>query len=198
VTGLSTVGYLPREDPRDVLVLRAGVDAPKTIATGSPRRRKQVALLYPAVEFTAIRGNVDTRLKKIADQHIADGTVLAAAGLRRLRIESWPGVVFRPLGFESMVPAVGQGAIAVQCRSADVGLFEGIFDADTALKVGLERAVQLALGAGCQTALGAHATDTALYLYHESVGLKVIPIVKADLAAPMVTVARILAHLGLR
>jgi hydroxymethylbilane synthase len=198
VEGLSTVGYLPREDPSDVLVLRAGIDTPKTIATGSPRRRKQVALLYPQAEFTAIRGNVDTRLKKIAEQHIADGTVLAAAGLKRLGIESWPGLVFRPLGFETMVPAVGQGAIAVQCRTADVGLFDGIFDADTALKVGLERAVQLALGAGCQTALGAHATDTMLYLYHESVGQKAIPIVRADLLAPMVTVARILAHLGLR
>ena len=198
VSGLVTVGYLPREDPRDVLVLREGVAAPKTIATGSPRRRKQVALLHPSVEFTAIRGNVDTRLKKIAEQHIADGTVLAAAGLRRLGIESWPGLVFRTLGLESMVPAVGQGAIAVQCRSADALQFEGVFDADTALKVGLERAVQLALGAGCQTALGAHATDTTLHLYHESVGLRAIAIARPDLEAPMVAVARILAHLGLR
>jgi hydroxymethylbilane synthase len=198
VTGLSTVGYLPREDPRDMLVLRAGVDIPKTIATGSPRRRRQMALLFPNAEFTAIRGNVDTRLKKIAEQHIADGTVLAVAGLKRLGIESWPGLVFRQLGLETMVPAVGQGAIAVQCRSADVGQFGGIFDADTALKVGLERAVQLALGAGCQTALGAHATDATLHLYHESVGLKAVPITQADLAAPMVAVDRILAHLGLR
>ncbi len=198
VSGLTTVGYLPREDPRDVLVLRAGLEAPRTIATGSPRRRKQVALLFPKVEFTDIRGNVDTRLRKIADQQVADATVLAAAGLIRLGIESWPGVVFRRLGFESMVPAVGQGAIAVQCRSADVGQFGGIFDADTALKVGLERAVQLALGAGCQTALGAHATDKTLHLYHESVGLRAIPISSGDLAAPMVAVARILAHLGLR
>jgi hydroxymethylbilane synthase len=181
-----------------MLVLREGMDVPKTIATGSPRRRRQMALLFPKTEFTAIRGNVDTRLKKIAEQHIADGTVLAVAGLKRLGIESWPGLVFRTLDLETMVPAVGQGAIAVQCRSADVGQFGAIFDADTALKVGLERAVQLALGAGCQTALGAHATEFTLHLYHESVGLKAVPITQADLAAPMVAVARILAQLGLR
>src|SRR5271165_3114668 len=59
--GLSIAGYLPREDPGDVLVLRAGVVAPTTIATGSPRRRHQAAMLYRSVEFVEIRGNVDTR-----------------------------------------------------------------------------------------------------------------------------------------
>jgi hydroxymethylbilane synthase len=197
VPGLATVGYLPREDPRDMLVLRSGVDSPGKVATGSPRRRRQAVLLFPNVEFVDIRGNVDTRLMKIADQNVADATVLAAAGLRRLGIESWPGVVFRPLGFESMVPAVGQGAIAIQCRAADAGLFDGIFDAATALGVGLERAIQLALGAGCQTALGAHASGTTLHLYHESIGIWVVPITKGDLAAPAAAAARILAQLGL-
>ena len=76
----------------------------------------QVQLLFPDVAFTEIRGNVDTRLRKIGEQHVADGTILAAAGLKRLGIETWPGVEFAPLVFDQMVPAVGQGAIAIQCR----------------------------------------------------------------------------------
>ena len=126
--GLSTAGYLPREDPRDMLVLRAGAGTPRTIATGSPRRRLQAALLYGRPEFSEIRGNVDTRLKKIADQKVADATILAAAGLKRLGIASWPGLEFQPIAYDRMVPAVGQGAIAVQCRSADEGGYAGIFD----------------------------------------------------------------------
>src|ERR1051326_2064447 len=78
--GLVIAGYLPRADTRDVLVVRADVSSPKTIATGSPRRRLQLAKLFPGLVFSEIRGNVDTRLKKIAEQHVADGTVLAAAG----------------------------------------------------------------------------------------------------------------------
>jgi len=112
--GLAIGGYMPRADTRDVLVLRAGVETPKTIATGSPRRRLQVRQLFPDVEFTEIRGNVDTRLKKIGEQHMADGTILAAAGMKRLGIESWPGVEFAPLNFDQMVPAVGQGAIQLE------------------------------------------------------------------------------------
>jgi hydroxymethylbilane synthase len=76
--GLVIAGYLPREDPRDVLVVRAGVTAPGTIATGSPRRRLQISLKFPGAVFTEIRGNVDTRLKKIV-AGAADATVLAAS-----------------------------------------------------------------------------------------------------------------------
>ena len=80
--GLAIGGYLPRADTRDVLVLRAGIETPKTLATSSPRRRLQIQRLFPEVQFTEIRGNVDTRLRKIGDQHVADGSVLAAAGLK--------------------------------------------------------------------------------------------------------------------
>jgi hydroxymethylbilane synthase len=197
VDGLSIAGYLPREDPRDVLILRSGITAPRTIATGSPRRRRQAALLFEGVEFSEIRGNVDTRLRKIADQHLADATILAAAGLGRLGIESWPGVDFRVLACGQMVPAVGQGAIAVQCRAGDVARFAGVFDAATALGIGLERAIQAALGGGCHTALGAYATPETLYLYHESVGPKAVPVAAGDFAAPGAAAARILAGLGL-
>jgi hydroxymethylbilane synthase len=195
--GLATVGYLPREDPRDALVVRAGAGSPKSVATGSPRRRRQASLLFSDLEFVEIRGNVDTRLRKVAEQRVADATILASAGLKRLGIASWPGLEFRMLDLESMVPAVGQGAIAVQCRTSDVGRFEGVFDAHTARMVGLERAVQLALGGGCNTALGAHATDGALHLYHETVGVVSIPIGDRELDAPTAAAERILGQLGL-
>ena len=117
-------------------MVRAGVIAPALIATGSPRRRLQLARLFPAVTFTEIRGNVDTRLRKIAEQKVADGTVLAAAGMKRLGITGWPGLEFRPLDFDQMVPAVGQGAIAIQCRTADVARFAPVFDAATARGLG--------------------------------------------------------------
>mgnify|MGYP001601418678 FL=1 len=93
--GLTVAGYLPRVDPRDVLVVGEGIETPATVATGSPRRRLQLAMLYPDVEFSEIRGNVDTRLRKIGQDRVADATVLAAAGLSRLGIGSWPGTEFR-------------------------------------------------------------------------------------------------------
>jgi hydroxymethylbilane synthase len=196
--GLGTAGYLPREDPRDTLILRSGVASPVTLATGSPRRRLQAARLFAGLGFVEIRGNVDTRLKKIAERNAADGTILAAAGLRRLGIGSWPGVEFHSLGFESMVPAVGQGAIAIQCRSADQARFDGVFHAATARGLGVERAIQLALGGGCHTALGAHAAGDTLYFFHESVGLRTLALSGDDFASPAAAAARILAQLGLR
>lgn len=190
--GLAIAGYLPRADPRDVLVLRSGVGQPQKLATGSPRRRLQIARLFPRVEFCEIRGNVDTRLRKIADQHVADGTILAAAGLARLGISEWPGVDFHPLGFGEMVPAVGQGAIAIQSRAADVGKFAGIFDAPTERALNLERAFQSALGGGCHTAFAAHAIADSLYLFHENTGLRTVPLSAGDFAAPAATADRIL------
>ena len=196
--GLAIAGYLPREDARDVLVLRAGVASPAKIATGSPRRRLQIAQMFPGVEFTEIRGNVDTRLRKLAEQHLADGTVLAAAGMKRLGIAGWPGLEFKPLPFDRMVPAVGQGAVAVQCRSADVPRLAPAFDAATARGLGLERALQAALGGGCHTAFGAHATVDTLFFFHEQTGVRSLPLATADLDAPEQAATRILKLLGLK
>ncbi len=193
--GLTIAGYLPREDPRDVLVVRIGMASPKTIATGSPRRRLQIAKLFPGVEFTEIRGNVDTRLRKIAEQHVADGTILAAAGLKRLGIASWPGLEFLPLAFDQMVPAVGQGAIAVQSRIADAARLAPAFDAATAKGIALERAFQNALGGGCHTAFGMHAAAGELFFFHEQTGLRRLPLTPADLDAPAQTAARVLKQL---
>src|SRR5688572_12615918 len=195
--GLEIGGYMPRADTRDVLALRVGVETPATLATGSPRRRMQVSLLFPEVAFSEIRGNVDTRLRKIGEQHAADGTILAAAGLKRLGIETWPGVDFAPLSFDQMVPAVGQGAIAVQCRQEEAAKFAAVFDVATARAVNLERAFQAALGGGCHTAFAAHATADTLYLFHENIGAQSVPITAADFAAPIETAARILRDVGL-
>ena len=195
--GLAIGGYMPRADTRDVLVLRTGVDAPLTLATGSPRRRMQVKLMFPEVAFSEIRGNVDTRLRKIGELHVADGTVLAAAGMKRLGIETWPGVDFAPLDFDQMVPAVGQGAIAIQCREADAAKFGAVFDAATARAVTLERAFQSALGGGCHTAFAAHAAGDALYLFHETTGIRRVALTAGHFAAPAETAASVLREFGL-
>jgi hydroxymethylbilane synthase len=196
--GLAIAGHPPREDTRDVLVLREGLATPATIATGSPRRRLQIAKLFPGVQFSEIRGNVDTRLRKIAEQHVADATILAAAGLNRLGFTSWPGLDFRPLGFDQMVPAVGQGAIAIQCRAADVARLAPAFDAGTAKGIALERAFQNALGGGCHTAFGVHAVGAELFFFHEQTGLRRLPLAPADLDAPEATAARVLRLLALK
>lgn len=195
--GLALGGYMPRADTRDVLILRSGIETPTTIATSSPRRRLQVKLLFPEVAFTEIRGNVDTRLRKIGEQHAADGTILAAAGLKRLGIDEWPGVDFLPLNFDQMVPAVGQGAIGIQCREDDAAKFAAVFDANTARAVTLERAFQNALGGGCHTAFAAHATSDMLYLFHENTGLSSVKLTAGDFAAPVQTAARVLRDLRL-
>ncbi|MFO1447891.1 MAG: hydroxymethylbilane synthase [Opitutaceae bacterium] len=194
--GLEIAGYLPREDPRDVLVIRTDVDTPKLVATGSPRRRLQLSMMFPDATFTEIRGNVDTRLRKIAEVRVADATVLAAAGLRRLGIPGWPGLEFRPFALGEMVPAVGQAAIAIQCRKGEGERWRAAFDASTSLRVSLERAFQRALGGGCHTAVAVHATPDSLYFFHEEVGQRTLPLGPDDFAAPDATAGRLLRHFG--
>lgn len=193
--GLVVAGFLPREVTHDVLVLREGVVTPATIGTSSPRRQQQIAKLFPQATFTEIRGNVDTRLKKIAAGN-ADATILAAAGMKRLGITGWPGVVLRPLAFAESVPAVGQGAIALQCRAGDETRLAAVLDAATARSVDLERAFQARLGAGCQIAFAAHATRDTLHFFHEKTGIRTLPLREADFAAPQATAGRILQELG--
>ncbi len=195
VAGLRVAGYLPREDVRDVLVLREGVSSPVTIATSSPRRQLQVKKLFPAATFTEIRGNVDTRLKKIASG-AADATILAAAGLNRLGIHRWPGVVFRPLQLDESVPAVGQGAIAIQCRTEDALRYAAVLDAATSRSVSLERALQAAVGGGCQMAFAAHVAGDILYFFHEQTGTRTLPLRAADFDQPGIAARRLLAALN--
>lgn len=194
--GLVVAGYLPREDPRDVFVVRDGVETPALIATSSPRRRLQLAMMFPDAQFTEIRGNVDTRLRKIGQDQVADATVLAAAGLRRLGIAGWQGVTFHPFGCEHMVPAVGQAAIALQTREADAGRIRAVLDARTYRAVTLERAFQAALGGGCQTAFAAHVAADTLWFYHHEIGLRSLPLSDAEIDAPVETARAMLRHFG--
>ncbi len=196
--GLTVAGYLPREDPRDILVIREGLDAPALVATGSPRRRLQLAMLFPDAQFCEIRGNVDTRLRKIAQNHVADATVLAAAGLRRLGIGGWQGVEFHALDCARMVPAVGQAAIALQTRMADAGRLRAVLDHRTFRAVTLEREFQAALGGGCQTAFAAHVTADTLWFYHHEIGLRSLPLSDAEIDAPEQTARAMLGHFGFR
>jgi hydroxymethylbilane synthase len=193
--GLVVAGFMPRVETNDVLILREGVTVPATIATSSPRRQQQIARLFPAARFTEIRGNVDTRLKKIA-AGAADATILAAAGMKRLGIAGWPGVAFRVLNFSESVPAVGQGAIALQCRAGDESRFAPALDAATARFVNLERAFQARIGGGCQIAFAAHATPDQLHFFHEKTGIRTFPLTPADFADPAVTAARMLGAMG--
>jgi len=114
--GLHIAGYLPRANPRDVLVKRLDCEKPAVIASSSPRRRAQLSELYPEAEWTTIRGNVATRLRKIAEGE-ADASLLAAAGLERLEISGHEGLEFIELPIEQCVPAPGQAAIAIQCAA---------------------------------------------------------------------------------
>ena len=193
--GLVIAGYLPREDPRDVLIVRRGVTAPQVIATGSPRRRLQISLQFPDAAFVEIRGNVDTRLKKIAAGE-ADATLLAAAGLKRLGIASWPGLEFHAQEFDALVPAVGQGAIALQCRVEDAAGIAPALDMATARQLGLERALQGRVGGGCQLAFAAHATPDTLYFFHEKTGRRSAALSPEDFAQPAAAAERILNRVG--
>ena len=153
--------------------------------------------MFPEVKFTEIRGNVDTRLRKIATDRLADATMLAAAGLARLGISEWPGLVFEPQPIDRFVPAVGQAAIAIQCRTDRAKDFARVFDVATARAVAVERALQQALGGGCHTAFGAHVADTQLHLFHENTGWRAFPLDEGDFAAPATTAVRVLKSAGL-
>jgi hydroxymethylbilane synthase len=160
--GLAIAAVLPREDARDAIVRRPGVTtlgpAP-AIGTGSVRRIAQLSAAFPAARFLPIRGNVDTRLRKL-DAGEYEALVLAAAGLKRLgyggRISEW-------LSLEACVPAPGQGIIAVETRAELAGepVWQAIDDARTSASFVAERAVVSALGGGCQLPLGAIAVHDA-------------------------------------
>jgi len=177
--GLDLVAFLPRENPADILVTKQGVNQPKVIATGSPRRRAQGSQIFPEAQWIELRGNVETRLKKIAQGREAEATLLAAAGLNRLQISQFPGLEFRALSFDEMVPAPGQGAIAVQARSEERSLFQKISNQTTEHAVRIERSILTAFGGGCQVALGAHYSkvDDQLSFFHEKCGIKKLSLI---------------------
>ena len=173
--GLTIAAVLPREDPLDAVVLPVGsirlrppsiasIDAlvaalgrSPSIGTGSVRRIAQLTRLFPGARFTPIRGNLDTRLRKL-DEGAHDALVLAAAGLRRLGFASRISLA---LPAAACVPAPGQGIVAIEVRDGDDDTRRAVVHIDdraagAALKA--ERAVVEALGGGCQTPIGALAT----------------------------------------
>ena len=167
--GLAIAGYLSRARVNDVLVHRKDSPNPQSIASSSPRRRVQAGLLYPEAKWTTIRGNVGTRLRKVAAGE-CEASLLAAAGLDRLDIAAFDGLDFLELAVEQVVPAPGQAAIAVQCRTEDLAKYEDLFCTDTKLAVTLEKAFLKRLGSGCQIPVGAYYREGLFRIYHPEVG----------------------------
>ena len=167
--GLAIAGYLSRARVNDVLVHRKDSPNPQIIASSSPRRQVQVGLLYPDAKWTTIRGNVGTRLRKIAGGE-CEASLLAAAGLDRLNITAFDGLEFIELSVEQVVPAPGQAAIAVQCRTEDLSKYKDLFCNETKLAVTLEKAFLKRLGSGCQIPVGAYYNANTFQIYHPKVG----------------------------
>jgi hydroxymethylbilane synthase len=158
--GIRLAAVPPREDPRDVLVARDGLTlgelpSGSRIGTGSPRRAAQLRALGLGLEVVDVRGNVDTRLR-IVETGELDAVVLARAGLARLgRLDAVTEVI-DPL---QMLPAPGQGALAVECRDSDTttaDLLGSLDDTATRLAVTAERILLAALEAGCSAPVGAY------------------------------------------
>lgn len=147
--------FLAREDPRDTLVTTTGLklgDLPErgVVGTTSLRRQAQVLNSFPHLEVHTFRGNVQTRLRKLRDGE-ADATLLALAGLKRLGLESVITAVLEP---EEMLPAVGQGALGVACRTGDEAvktLLEPLDDLQCRREITAERAMLAVLDGSCKT-----------------------------------------------
>jgi hydroxymethylbilane synthase len=157
--GLELVGSPPRVGAEDVLCGARSIEAlaPEArVGTSSIRRHAQLAAVREDLEVVPMRGNVDTRLAKLAAGEV-DALVLAHAGLQRLRREDAAGAILDPARF---VPAPGQGTLALEARAGDAQVREavaGICDAQTFCCLRAERALAGALQASCHTPIGAHA-----------------------------------------
>jgi hydroxymethylbilane synthase len=160
--GISLAAVPPREDPRDALVARDGLTLGElppgaTVGTGSPRRTAQLRALGLGLEIVPIRGNIDTRMRKVTDGEL-DAVVLARAGLARVGLAEAITETLDPI---QMLPAPAQGALAVECRAVDVDLEHllaaTLDDEGTRAAVTAERALLAALEAGCSAPVGALA-----------------------------------------
>ena len=159
VAGLTLAAVPPRENPADALVTRHGaaldaLPAGARVGTGSLRRRAQLLHVRPDLEIMSIRGNVDTRLRKLETGEY-DGIVLAAAGLIRL---GWQQQITDLLEPPLMLPAPGQGALALECRADDdvtIALVAPLNDATSRVSVAVERAILAALHGGCSVPVAA-------------------------------------------
>ncbi|MEE8271542.1 MAG: hydroxymethylbilane synthase [Alphaproteobacteria bacterium] len=159
--GLEIACLLPREDPRDALFARVGdslgsLPAGAVVGTASLRRRAQILARRPDLTVVPLRGNVGTRLAKLADGKV-DATLLAVAGLRRLGEADRITAILAP---EEMLPAVAQGAIGIECRAGDDRTLAWVAPLDcaaTARRVAAERALLAVLDGSCRTPIAALA-----------------------------------------
>ena len=171
--GLMVAAALERHDPRDALVSREGwtiddVPAGTVIGTGSLRRRSQLLHRRPDLEVVPIRGNLDTRIRKLQSGEVG-ALVLALAGLQRLGLDSVP---VRPLDIATCLPAVGQGALAVEIREDDdrtADLVEPLNHAGTWTCISAERAFLRRLGGGCLAPASAFARIEGDRVYVEAI-----------------------------
>jgi hydroxymethylbilane synthase len=162
--GIALAAVPPRDDPRDALAARDGAklaDLPPgaRIGTGSPRRAAQLLALRADLRCVPIRGNAGTRLGRVSDGEL-DAVVLAYAGLARIGYLSAITQVFEP---DEMLPAPGQGALAVECRESEpelAALLEAVTDQASMAAVTAERSLLEALEAGCSAPIGAYAAGT--------------------------------------
>jgi hydroxymethylbilane synthase len=160
--GLALVAIPRRADPRDALVSRSGaglaaLPAGSRIGTSSLRRVCQVKAVRADLAVEILRGNVDTRLRKVAEG-VVDAAVLACAGLDRLGFD---GRITERLSTELMLPAIGQGALALEARAGDprvVTLCGALADPAAETTIAAERALLAGLGVGCRTPVAGHAT----------------------------------------
>ena len=156
--GLVMDTFLPREDVRDAFVslkYKSLAEMPEgaVVGSSSTRRRAQLAARFPHLQVVEFRGNVQTRLKKLADG-VADATFLATAGLRRLKMDDVP---YTPIDPEEMLPAIAQGAIGIERRGDDARAAEmlaAIHDGPTGQRLAAERAFLAALDGSCETPIG--------------------------------------------
>lgn len=168
--GLKLAAIAGRDDPRDALISRTGeklasLPAGALVGTGSQRRALQLRVLRPDLKTAPLRGNVDTRLHKLAAGEY-DAIILAAAALLRM---GWGNKITEYLPADVFLPAVGQGALALEVRESDaemVELVSAVNDVEAERAVTAERAFLAALGGGCRAPIAAHATisDGALAL----------------------------------
>jgi hydroxymethylbilane synthase len=157
--GLAVGAYLERDDPRDALVGATEIRPGMRIGTASARRRAQLLALDPTVSIEPMRGNVDTRLRKLHERGL-DAIVLAACGLDRLGLGSEIGARLDPT---EMLPEAAQGALALQVRAGEEELVARADHAETRRRVEPERQCVAAIGAGCLAPVAAHHDGTTLH-----------------------------------
>jgi hydroxymethylbilane synthase len=158
--GLIIGAVMAREDPRDVLISRDSIRwsdlGPGTkIGTNSLRRKAQILFCNRDIEVVPLRGNVDTRIRKMHDLQL-DAIILACAGVKRMGLQDRIGEI---LSLEAMVPSAGQGAIAIEIRdeAESSELVNAVNDRKSFDEVAIERTLQSAIGGSCQVPLGIHA-----------------------------------------